>query len=109
MLYNESVNFKLKYYKMTGQLIDGRQIADKILIKTAEHVAELKQKGIHLKLAVILVGDDKPSATYVRKKGEAAEKVGIKFDLHTFPADINTADLVSELKKIQNEFLEVIS
>lgn len=63
----------------------------------------LRQKGFAPRLSVVLVGDDKPSQTYVRKKGEACEKIGIEFSLHEYPAEIKEEEIISEIKKIQNE------
>ena len=84
-----------------GQLIDGKLIAQKIEAAVAQQVAALKQKKITPTLAVILVGEDKPSQTYVRKKGEAAERLGIKFILEKLPTETTTAQLLKSLKKIQ--------
>ncbi len=87
---------------MTGTLIDGKSIAKKIEQETASRVAALKQRGQTPTLAVILVGDDKPSHTYVRKKGEAAEKAGMNFDLRTLPGSLTTEDVVSEIQNVQS-------
>ena len=86
-----------------GQLIDGKLIAQKIKEKTADKVAVLKEKGITPKLAVILVGEDKPSQTYVGKKGKAAEKVGMDFTLYTLPGDIKEEDLIARINEIQED------
>jgi methylenetetrahydrofolate dehydrogenase (NADP+) / methenyltetrahydrofolate cyclohydrolase len=86
-----------------GNLIDGKLIAKKIREKTTARVAELKQKGITPKLAVVLVGDDKPSHTYVGKKGKAAEKCGMEFDLHGIESLIQTDDLIEKLIEIQTD------
>ncbi len=87
---------------MSATVIDGKAIADKILEKTTLKAKELKQKGVTPRLEVILVGDDKPSATYVRRKGLAAEKVGIDFTLHTLPGNITQEDLIQKIAEIQS-------
>lgn len=84
-----------------GQLIDGKSIAKNIREKTAEKVAFLKEKGITPKLAVVLVGEDKPSQTYVGKKGKAAERVGMNFALYELPGDITEVDLIAKINEIQ--------
>lgn len=86
-----------------NNLIKGKPIADKILLDVKKRVAKLKKKGITPKLAVVLVGDDKPSATYVRKKQQMAEKVGITFDLHKYKKNISQKKLIVELAKIQSD------
>ena len=48
--------------------IDGKAIAAALRAEIAAEVTELKQKGITPGLAVILVGDDPASQTYVRQQ-----------------------------------------
>lgn len=86
-----------------GQLIDGKSIAKEIREKTAERVKLLKKKGITPKLAVILVGEDKPSQTYVKKKGQAAEKTGMNFELVEMPRLSSTQDVLKKLDQLQNQ------
>jgi methylenetetrahydrofolate dehydrogenase (NADP+)/methenyltetrahydrofolate cyclohydrolase len=78
---------------MSATLIDGKAIAQKILDDAQKRTERLRTRTITPSLEVILVGDDKPSATYVRKKGEAAEKIGINFKLHTLPASTSAQEL----------------
>lgn len=84
-------------------LINGKQIAEKVNQRTAELVAILKKKNIIPKLAVILVGEDKPSQTYVRKKGESAKKTGFDFTLYELPKNIKQDELIKKIKKIQQD------
>lgn len=60
-------------------LIDGKKIAAQIESRLAKEVSRLKVKP---HLAVVLVGDDPASAVYVRKKQEAAGRIGIDFSLY---------------------------
>lgn len=84
-------------------IIDGKKLASKIEKKTAKEVGILKTKGIVPKLAVVLVGNDKPSQTYINRKKEAAERIGIDFALYQFPKNISKDDLIINLKKIQED------
>jgi len=86
-----------------GKIINGRAIADKILKKTAIRVAKLKKKKITSKLAVILVGNDKPSQSYVRMKELAAKKIGMDFALYIYPENITQKELTAEINKIQKD------
>ena len=86
-----------------GSLIDGKSIAAKIKEKTTVRVAELKKAGTTPKLAVVLVGDDKPSHTYVKKKGQAAEKCGMNFDLHEIAGSVSTDKLLHQVIAIQED------
>ncbi|HYE22559.1 MAG TPA: bifunctional 5,10-methylenetetrahydrofolate dehydrogenase/5,10-methenyltetrahydrofolate cyclohydrolase [Verrucomicrobiae bacterium] len=85
---------------MSAQIVDGKLIADKILQRLK---AKISKENLHPVLAVVLVGKDKPSQTYVRKKQEAAESIGVKFLLYEFPQTIKNENLVFEMKKIQKQ------
>src|SRR3989338_4339173 len=82
-------------------IIDGKAIAKKIEQDVQKRVNVLRQKGISPKLHVILVGDNQASQTYTHTKAKAAERVGIDFTLHNFPATISEDDLIASLQKIQ--------
>lgn len=86
-----------------GNLIDGKAIAKSIEEKTAKKVADLIESGVTPKLAVILVGDDKPSHTYVRRKGKAAERAGIIFKKHEIPGDVTQEELLDKVDEIQDD------
>lgn len=86
-----------------GTRIDGKAIAEKINAHTVERVELLRAKGITPKLGVILVGHDPASETYVRKKGEAAAKLGIDFELKKLPDTISSVGLKSEIEAMQSD------
>lgn len=82
-------------------LINGHSVAAKINARTLKKIKALKKKNIIPRLEVILAGEDKPSQTYVRRKGEAAKKLGIDFKLHALPASITLPELVAKIKAVQ--------
>lgn len=84
-------------------VVNGNKIASQILRRLAQQVIILKKKKINPKLGVILVGQDRPSQTYVKKKEEACQQVGIDFILRKYSTRISTKKLINELKKIQKE------
>ena len=86
-----------------AEIIDGKKIANNILENVKKEVTQLKKQGISPRLAVVLVGEHKPSQTYVKKKEQAAKKVGMEFELHKYPADIGKKELVEEIKIIQED------
>lgn len=63
---------------MAATIINGYEIAAKIRSKTAEETAKLKEAGIEPCLAVILVGDNPASVSYVTGKQKALAEVGMK-------------------------------
>ncbi|MEK7131221.1 MAG: bifunctional 5,10-methylenetetrahydrofolate dehydrogenase/5,10-methenyltetrahydrofolate cyclohydrolase [Patescibacteria group bacterium] len=85
------------------KIIDGKLIAAKIETEISSRVVLLKQKGITPKLAVVLIGEDRPSRIYIKRKKEAAERVGIDFALHEFPENIEKTELIEAVNKIQTD------
>lgn len=78
-------------------LLAGKPMAARILDETAQLI-----RDHHLTpgLAVILVGHDPGSEIYVRLKGEAARKIGMRFELHALPPDADQEtvhDLILQL------------
>jgi len=65
--------------------IDGKALAEDILSNLTKQVSRLKQKGITPTLAVILVGDDPESLSYIRQKQKATEKIGCRFIFERLP------------------------
>lgn len=84
-----------------ARIVAGHTIAQEIYTALAKQVPTLRKRGLTPKLGVILVGNHKPSLTYVRKKGEAAKKIGVDFLLKPYPAKITTTQLITEVKKYQ--------
>lgn len=84
-----------------GKIIDGKKIAAKIENELIEQIQKLKEQNIVPKLCVIYVGNDAPSKTYIRRKQEAAERIGIDFKLFTFPSDILKTKLIGQIVSIQ--------
>ena len=81
---------------MSAVIVDGKAVAAELRAELAARVALMsKDGGLPPSLAVVLCGDDPASALYVRNKGRAAESAGVRFTLHTPPADSSTAELVA--------------
>jgi methylenetetrahydrofolate dehydrogenase (NADP+)/methenyltetrahydrofolate cyclohydrolase len=62
---------------MTAQLLAGAPVAEAVLADVKARVDALRERGVTPGLGTILVGDDGPSANYVRKKHEACAEVGM--------------------------------
>ncbi|WRD99677.1 bifunctional methylenetetrahydrofolate dehydrogenase/methenyltetrahydrofolate cyclohydrolase FolD [Helicobacter pylori] len=80
-------------------LLDGQALAYNIE-KDLKHKIQIITAQTHKrpKLAVILVGKDPASITYVNMKIKACERVGIDFDLKTLQENITEAKLLSLIK-----------
>jgi methylenetetrahydrofolate dehydrogenase (NADP+) / methenyltetrahydrofolate cyclohydrolase len=86
---------------MPAQIIDGRQIAERIRNEIAHEAAEFQGRtGITPHLAAVLVGDDPASAVYVRNKQTACEKVGLKSTLIRLPAETTGPELLALVARL---------
>lgn len=88
---------------MTAELIKGLEIAQKKRQEIKERVEALKAAGITPGLAVILVGNNPASQSYVRGKGKASEEAGIHFELITFPEDVSEERLLQEIDRVNED------
>ena len=84
-----------------GAIIDGKQLSLRLKGEMAEEVKALEAKyGRVPSLAVILVGENPASQSYVRGKIKAASEVGIKSELITMPADTTEEALLAEIERL---------
>ncbi|MDW3177677.1 MAG: tetrahydrofolate dehydrogenase/cyclohydrolase catalytic domain-containing protein [Acidimicrobiia bacterium] len=88
---------------MTAQFLAGGPVAESVLADVSTRAAALKAKGIQVGLGTILVGDDGPSASYVKKKHETCEQVGITSHHKAIPAEAGQAALVEALNDFNTD------
>jgi len=82
------------------KLIDGKVISTHIKQQVKAQVDELKAKSIEPCLAVIIVGDDFASRTYVNNKKRTCEEVGIKSLEFALPAETTQDELLALVEKL---------
>ncbi len=83
-----------------AKIIDGKAIAAAIRGEVAAEAAELKARGIHAGLAVILVGEDPASCTYVRNKQKACVEAGLYAEQINMPADTTQEELLAKVDEL---------
>ena len=77
-----------------AQIIDGRAASTSVIETVKTATAALQQRtGITVGLAVIIVGDDPASHTYVSAKSKMAKACGFESVLRMLPADTSQAEL----------------
>ena len=79
---------------MSAVIIDGKQIAADVRAQVAAKVAQLKEKGILPCLAVILVGENPASVSYVTGKRKALAEVGMADRSIQLPESTSEAELL---------------
>ncbi|MFH1894651.1 MAG: bifunctional 5,10-methylenetetrahydrofolate dehydrogenase/5,10-methenyltetrahydrofolate cyclohydrolase [Patescibacteria group bacterium] len=77
--------------------LDGKKLSGKILNNLKK---EIKRRQLKLKLAVVLVGSDSASLSFIKKKQAAAKRISVGFSLYRFGESIAPGRLKEEVKKI---------
>lgn len=87
-----------------ARILDGSAIALHVRAEVKDEVEALLQAGHRSPyLAVVLVGDDPASASYVRGKHRAAGEAGIAGTTLTHPSDISEADLLALIQRLNDD------
>ena len=85
---------------LTGNLIDGRAIAQEVHAETESRVATLKLAGVEPSLVFIRVGEDPASKVYVGMKERTAARLGIRSDTTVLPENTPETGLLELLGKL---------
>ncbi len=85
-------------------IIDGKAISEKVKTEIAEEVKALLATGKRAPhLAVIIVGHDGGSETYVAHKVKSCEQVGFKSTKITFEEDVTETELLAKIDELNND------
>lgn len=88
---------------MKAKIIDGKQIAAKKRMEIAQEVHKLKESGVTPGLAVILVGNNPASRTYVTNKQKACHEVGMHSLLIELPDTVTESELLSKIDDLNKD------
>ncbi|MEX0415005.1 bifunctional methylenetetrahydrofolate dehydrogenase/methenyltetrahydrofolate cyclohydrolase FolD [Bacillus sp. C30] len=88
---------------MVAVIIKGNEVAEKKRAQLKEKVVKLKEQGILPGLAVILVGEDPASRSYVKGKEKGCEQVGIYSELIELPETITEERLLAEIDRLNGD------
>lgn len=92
---------KASFLRMSAELIDGNAVAAQIRVELKESVKNIQETlGVTPGLAVILVGDRRDSATYVRSKKKACAEIGVNSIGIDYPADVTEAELLAKIDEL---------
>jgi methylenetetrahydrofolate dehydrogenase (NADP+)/methenyltetrahydrofolate cyclohydrolase len=96
-----------------AKILDGRTAAAEVRSEVASEVAGLRERGVPVRLDVILVGEDPASITYVASKERDSQEVGIESRVHRFSADVPQEELsglvgrLNEDKAVSGFFIQL--
>jgi methylenetetrahydrofolate dehydrogenase (NADP+) / methenyltetrahydrofolate cyclohydrolase len=89
---------------MSARIIDGKAIAAALRAKVAAHAQDLaNQHGLVPGLAVVLVGADAASETYVRSKTKAVIEVGMRSFDHRLLGSVSEPDLIDLVRRLNSD------
>lgn len=79
-------------------ILDGKALSEQLI-----NSAKTKAEELHPTLAVILVGENPASVTYVRNKKKACERAGINYLEYKFPESISQESLLEKVKELNED------
>ena len=82
-----------------AELISGKTLAAKLKAEAAAEAAELREKGVHARLAVVIVGENPASRTYVAGKAKDCAECGLLSDVIALPEETTEAALLEKILK----------
>lgn len=89
---------------MTAKIIDGKVISEEIKQEVAEEVKKLQaEKGITPGLAVILVGEDPASQSYVKSKEKTSVKLGMHSEVYRLPESTSQTELLGLIDRLNGD------
>jgi methylenetetrahydrofolate dehydrogenase (NADP+) / methenyltetrahydrofolate cyclohydrolase len=79
---------------VTDRIIDGRAVARRLKAGLTGKIQQLREGGVGIGLATVLVGDDYGSAAYERRLRRLSQELGIPYEQHVVPATAGQDELV---------------
>lgn len=83
-------------------IIDGKLVSQSVKDAVKAETTKLKEQGIEITLAVIIVGDDPASRVYVNNKKKACEYVGFRSLEYALPAETTQEELMALVDELNN-------
>ena len=88
---------------MGARIIDGKSVSREMREDISVEVSRLVSAGVTPGLAVVLVGDDPASLSYVTAKGRACAEVGIRSEDIRLPADVSEDELLEIVRRLNDD------
>lgn len=83
-----------------AQILDGRLVSDLILQDLAKKIQQFTSTP---KLAVILVGENPASLSYIKQKSLSAAKINMGFDLIEYPDTVTQEELIQKIQNLNSD------
>ena len=86
-----------------SKIIDGKAVSSAVKESIKNEVSALREKGVSVGLAVILVGEDPASKIYVANKKKACEQLGIISQEYILPENTTEEELLKLIDTLNSE------
>lgn len=86
-----------------AKIIDGKAVSASVKEAVAKEAAALKEKGISVGLAVVIVGNDPASRVYVNNKKKACAACGIESYEYALPEETTEEELLALVEKLNGD------
>lgn len=86
-----------------ARIIDGKAVSARVKEQVRKEAETLKEKGIEIGLAVVIVGDNPASRVYVNNKKKACAEVGFNSYEYALPDETTEAELLELVEKLNND------
>ena len=96
--------------KLQTLILDGKKVAEKILSDVSNEINLLKSRNKRIPgLAVILIGNNLASHTYVKNKEKACKKIGLYSEIHCFNSEVSQKEVINLINSLnKNEKIDGI-
>ena len=84
-------------------ILDGKAVSAKVKEEVKEEVEALKKQGVSVGLAVIIVGNNPASRTYVNNKKKACEAAGILSEEYALPEETTQEELLALVEELNRK------
>jgi methylenetetrahydrofolate dehydrogenase (NADP+)/methenyltetrahydrofolate cyclohydrolase len=86
-----------------AQILDGRAVANELRAELVAQSNSLRERGIHPRLVIVLVGENESSVAYVRNLVKMGERVAIAVNVDQLPETSNAAAVRERLEALALE------
>jgi len=88
---------------MSAKIIKGKDVAEKIMDELKPRIAKLVKDGITPGLSLVILGQDPASMSYVKSKGKACERLGMRSETIMLSEKTGQADLMTIISKLNTD------
>jgi methylenetetrahydrofolate dehydrogenase (NADP+)/methenyltetrahydrofolate cyclohydrolase len=86
-----------------ARILDGRAVADELRAELIAHSNQLRERGVHPRLDIVLVGENESSVAYVRNLVKVGERAGIAVQVDELPGNATASAVRERLERLKDD------